>query len=207
MGKRVAHAYHSSLDEPLSSKARQRFTIGDSVAFVADLARGLPGAFAGCDLLYTEVAWERGYDRFVERAGGGSDYAEYVEALSAIASSAEQPFIVVCGKAMTRLLPAPKTTTAVNLNTGGKFLAEAVALTYRCALPRVRVRHPGWTDLDTENLLRALARTYRRVGDPCCGYGSTGRIFAESGRSYVMSDINASCIGYIAEHAHKWTKS
>lgn len=204
--ERKTHDYHSSLAEPAEARPRQRVRLGDSLAFVADLGRGLPKEFADCDILYTEIAWERGYERFIERAGKGSDYAAYLAALAKIAATAPQPVIFICGKRALRGLPEPVEVTPVNLNTGGRFVAEAVAATFRCRLPEVRERHGKWLNIDTENLLRALAQTYRRVGDPCCGYGNTGRVFTEHGRDFVLSDLNPTCIGHIAEHAPSWRK-
>jgi 2-polyprenyl-3-methyl-5-hydroxy-6-metoxy-1,4-benzoquinol methylase len=49
-----------------------------------------------------------------------------------------------------------------------------------------------------------LARRYARVGDFCCGYGRTLRLFARHGKRFTGSDYNARCIGYIAEHAPEW---
>jgi len=196
--------YHSSLKEPARAPAVQRADVHGSVALVADLACGLPPEFASCDLLYTEAAWEYGYERFVQRAGGGSDYPAYFEALRALATDGKQPLVLVCGKRALKGLPDPKDSELVNINSGGTFVAEAVAVAFRCKLPKVTKRHEGWLNLDTENLLRALARKYHRVGDPSCGYGNTGRIFAEHGRTFVMSDLNPTCIGYIAEHAGEW---
>lgn len=200
----MKHDYHSSLTTPVETKPRQRVQLGDSLAFVADLGKGLPKEFAACDILYAEVAWERTYNRFVERAGRGCTYEEYLRSIAAVASEAAQPCVLVCGKRALRGLPEPIDAVPVNLNTGGRFIAEAVVVSYRCKVPDVRERHRNWTNMDTENLLHALTEKHNRIGDPCCGYGNTGRVFAEHGRQFVLSDINPMCIGYIAEHAKTW---
>lgn len=200
-------AYHSSLSDPEQATPRRRVRIGASVAFVADLGAGLPKEYAACDLLYSEVAWEHGYKLFVERAGGGNDYATYLHELGRIAETAPAPCIFICGKRALREMPKPAETVPVNLNTGGRFIAEAVAVTYRCRLPRVKERHRDWTNIDTEHLLHALADRYACVGDPSCGYGNTGRVFLAHGKRFVMSDVNPACIGHIAEHVPSWERA
>lgn len=201
-------AYHSSMTRPEEALGVQRTEVGNSVALVADLGHGLPNEFHACDVLYCEPAWQRGYDRFLERAGGGVSFDEYMGAFARIAadslSGKAPPMILIVGRAALRMLPKPTSQADVNLNTGGRFIAEAVAVSYGRKLPAVKTRHRDWSNIDTENLLRTLAKKYRRVGDPSCGYGNTGRIFAEAGREFVMSDVNATCIGHIAERAGEW---
>jgi hypothetical protein len=42
--------------------------------------------------------------------------------------------------------------------------------------------------------LKALARFYDRIADPCCGLGQSGRIFLEYGGSFTLSDYNGRVI-------------
>lgn len=196
--------YHSVLAEPGTAKPRRRFTIGDSVALTWDISRGLHRSFRDCDLLYSEPAWEHGFDRYVERSGESIEYADYIGAISEIMRTDDRPAVLIVGKRAARALPEPSSATPLHLNSGGRFIVEAVALAYRCILPRVTARHRGWTNIDSANLLHALAKQYSRVGDFSCGYGNTGRIFAEHRCSWVMSDSSAECIGHIAVHAKAW---
>lgn len=53
-------------------------------------------------------------------------------------------------------------------------------------------------------VLALLARKYKKVGDWCCGYGYSGRVFLSQGREAVLSDYNAKCIGYIANNYQTW---
>ncbi len=53
-------------------------------------------------------------------------------------------------------------------------------------------------------MLFHLAERYNRVGDFTCGYGRVGRIFSGAGKTWVMSDYNPTCIGYIGMNASGW---
>jgi hypothetical protein len=187
---------------PGSAAPVQRIKIGKSVAFVADICTGLPAEFASCDILYSEIAWERTFARFAERAGVPASYDSYITAVAQIAQNAlggkAPPVILICGKSALKHLPTPTARMDVNLNTGGPFIAVAVTVSFGAKLPRVTERHKNWTNVDTESLLRALAKKYDRVGDFSCGYGNTGLVFANAGKTFVMSDMNAECIGHIA---------
>jgi hypothetical protein len=51
----------------------------------------------------------------------------------------------------------------------------------------------------TDDLLHYVARYHSCIGDFCCGYGQSARIFRSEGKQFVCSDFNASCIGFIRE--------
>ncbi len=61
---------------------------------------------------------------------------------------------------------------------------------------------PEWDG--TDQLLDYLAARFDRVGDFCAGYGWVPRAFARAGKTFVASDVNPLCIGYIAAHAEEW---
>lgn len=73
---------------------------------------------------------------------------------------------------------------------------EAVAYVYNAGFTT------SWDG--TGELLGYLAARFDRVGDFCAGYGWAPRAFTRAGGSFVASDINPQCIGYIAEHAAEW---
>lgn len=189
-------SYHSALRPPLAGLAwRARFEGDGSCAFVYDLVRhaALPAEYAGCDVLYTEMAWERGYPVFLERADAAqSTFAEYQAAIGAVIEATTLPVFLITGKAALRRLPAPASRQAMTIN-GGDCLLAVYHTTYPCA---------HQTNLQ---LLEWLASRYQCVGDFCCGYGNTGRVFQQQqGKRWVMSDLNGACIDYIARHAHEW---
>jgi hypothetical protein len=193
----MSSVYHSARTPellglaPAPADVIHRF--GPSAAFVHDLTRdGLPSAFNDCDVIYTEMAWRAGYDTFMKRAGrapGG--FRCYVEELAWMAEDTRVPFYLVTGKDILRRLPKPAIAAEGQLRKGGCMIAV-----YGTDLP---LPAP-----DTLELLAALAARHQRVGDPCCGYGTAGRIFAERGKTFVLSDVNAKCIGYVARHAPSW---
>jgi hypothetical protein len=134
----------------------------------------------------------RGQSVFNSRARQVVRYDEMLAAVAQVTDEARAPVFVVTGKRDAALLPAPDVRAPVMLNG-----TEAQALVY------------GWDGViaprtTTGALLSELAGAYQVVGDPFCGYGRAGQIFAAAGRGFVMSDYNASCIGYVALHASRW---
>lgn len=200
MGKKSI-AYHSSLTDPGIAPIVSRFNVGDSVAFVANICDGLPREYNDCDIIYSEIAWRRTFAVFAKRSGVSSSYEEYIESIAVVASSAAlgdvAPTVIVCGKLDEKSLPVPTERVSVNLNTGGRFVAEAVALSYGTSLPRLKTGK--WENPATVDLLSALADKYERIGDFCCGYGNSGMAFRAQGGSFVMSDFDPKCIGRIKQ--------
>jgi SAM-dependent methyltransferase len=91
-----------------------------------------------------------------------------------------------------RKLPPPDVSAPIRLNQWAAVVAayHTTDMPQRCG-----------TDIE---VIGHLARRYARVGDFCCGYGRTLRLFARHGKRFTGSDYNARCIGYIAEHAPEW---
>jgi len=158
---------------------------------VPNVWRTLPPEFASCDVFYSDPPWSRGYPTFNARAGGEwPPYTAFVLRLDRLALNLAPPVIYVVDRSFARLCHADFTAS---LMLNGR---PAVAASYRLAIP-VAFK-------DSESLLELLARRFRRVGDFMAGYGRTGRVFAGLGGSFVLSDYNAHCIGYIANHAPGW---
>lgn len=150
----------------------------------------LPEAFASCDVLYSEPPWPRGQAVFDQRAGASTDHAALLARCNEIARRLRIPVIYVGGISFLRRLHVP----ALVPTTLNGF--PAVAACYRAVVPA------GLPD--AQAVLRLMSRRWGRVGDPMAGYGRAGRIFAQAGGSFVLSDYNARCIGYIAQHAKGW---
>jgi hypothetical protein len=214
--RKVSHPYHTSLREPaVELKQRPSEYRGEdgSAAFVLNLVTNLhrtggvlPDPYDTCDVLYTEMAWERGYPIFAERAGLRSvDFDAYVKAIAAIAENEKAPAVIITGKKALRRLPTPALQMEAWINSGGLVIATgAVAAFYRMSTVPTCARSG---DGSTLSLLEGLATIYRRIGDPCCGFGNAGRVFAGAGRNFVMSDVNRDCIRFVAQHAPGWRKA
>jgi hypothetical protein len=187
------NAYHSAL-----AGARQRwpavsrFECAHGVAFQHDIALGLPAEMQTADVWYADLPWQQGWHKFAAFAGVDqrTRYQDAMRAVGSAARAAGVPVVMVTGKHAVDLLQ-PLATASVVLNGG-----DAVACLWRL--------EPWRRKRDTVEVLESLAAQHRRVGDFCCGYGRAGRIFAARGRQFVLSDLNAECIGYIAAHAAQW---
>lgn len=171
-----------------------RFEMNGSVALVHDLAAsGLAPEYSDCDAIYTEMAWPAGYDKFVTRSGsaaaGWQDYLDEIIVLS----REKRPFVLTCGSLVTRRM-SPWAQSEHEITLGGQ---RARVMAFNTTLGPCATQ---------EDALEQLADRFERIGDPCCGYGLTGRIALLHGKRFVMSDINPKCIGYIAAHASEWER-
>jgi hypothetical protein len=192
-------SYHGAHKPTVNAPAVQRWEGGGCVAFVHDLmsSPALPGEYVDCDVLVADLPWQVGFETFNQRAGltDGRSYASFMARVSEIVEATTVPVYLVTGKHALPKLPTPDVALPMRLNED-----EAVAYGYR----------PGG-EADggygvTQEFLYALAQRYAVAGDFCCGYGRTGRFFLRSGKRAVLSDFNAQCIGYIAEHADAWVR-
>jgi hypothetical protein len=195
---KIADAYHSALYEQLSELPKvDRTEDRGSVAFVHDVeAEPLPADYDTCDLLYSETPWVTGFKTFNARAGKETEgrYGDWCRKFWSHIEHLSCPMVFVNGYDFLRYLPEPDQVIESTINGGGCLI-----IIYG-DLP---LFSPYATLAETE-MLEWLATRYHRIGDPCCGYGRSGRIFVEAGGSYVMSDINPHCIGYIDKYAKVW---
>lgn len=151
----------------------------------------IPEEFRECDLIYAEPAFPAGMAIFDERAGAKhTQYDVYATNFGRIIRELGKPTVMFLPDRALKFLPPPDFTTKVDLNgnlTMVAFWNGAFAL--------------GGSNKD---LIRGLACEYNRVGDFCCGYGTTGRLFIEAGKNCVLSDYNPLCCGYVADHMEGW---
>lgn len=193
-------AYHSALAGGRLEAARSRVHWSDesgNEAFVHDVFNPLPSQFRRCDVIWAEPPWRRGFAIFEGRAGVASPERTWKAMMTALGDNLVNlglPTGIVAGADGAKLLPDPDRVVPVKLHG-----AIADLLCYR-----LEVTWAIKPVQSTEFVIAQLARRYQVVGDPVCGYGQTGAIFAWAGRRFVMSDFNANCIGYIAKHADSW---
>lgn len=188
--------YHSALTEELEiGKEIIQAKFNGDIVFRHDITCGLPGDFNRCDILYSEPSWLQGYSKFINRAGKEtSNYNQYLASLSEIIETADKPIWIILGAHAYSRIPKPDRTLNIQLHN------------YRTTVL-------GWND-DTEysfktnyDFITELARTYNCVGDFCCGYGNTGKIFKEHNKSFVMSDINGKCVYQVAKELMGYEKA
>lgn len=192
--------YHSALKPELEQESLERVLLGDpnrlSVAFVHDVFQPLPGDYGTCDVLYAEPAWRAGFETFNQRAGvqdDGRTYKAYMAHVGASMASSGLPAFLLVGAHAKKLVPPARRVLELVLDVHN---CGALCMVYG-------VDYDGTPATQTA-LIQDLAKRFHRVGDCCCGYGWTGQMFAEAGRSFVLSDVNAKCIGYIAKHGPSW---
>lgn len=149
------------------------------------------------DVVYADLPWKAGYEEFAARAGYPvPPFAEFMVAAHVEArryAARGGVCLWVTGASHVKAYLKPDQIIPVTLNKD-----RAVVAVY--GQPRVTLIE----NEHTTSLLERLATVYSRVLDPCCGYGRAGRIFAQAGKNFTMSDTNAICVGHIAQHAHEW---
>lgn len=187
--------YHSALAQgrlqdapPLTAP----FTHMGSTVLCWDINREpIPDAYHRCDVIYADPPWSGGISVFDQRAGVVSpDYDEHARRIGRIITDLGKPTVLLIGATLSARLPPADFSMSVMLNgtrAQASFWNGAYAL----------------GDVSTD-LIRFLAKTYNCVGDFFCGYGTTGRLFAEAGKSFVMSDYNAQCCGFVAREMTGW---
>lgn len=194
--------YHSAYLDAEPSQPRDWWTDGKSVAFVRDIADAydldtfqFPAEYDSCDLLYTDLPWRTGYDRYVARANVQTvTWSVFMTAVGLKIGRWCKPAVVVTGLHARRFLPPAAQELPVRMPVAGR--QQAVAYVYNAGFT---------TEWDgTDELLDYLAARFERVGDFCAGYGWAPRAFVRASGSFVASDINPLCVGYIAEHAAGW---
>lgn len=194
--------YHSAHKPPVDALfGIDRWTDGRVVAFTHDILTApdaLTDDYGPCDVLVSDLPWQRGFDVFNQRAdiSDGRTYDQFMRRVAEIVEQATVPTYLITGRHALRHLPEPATVLPMYLNEDA-----AVAIGYR----------PGPEDEDrygtAPEFLVELTRHYRTAGDFCCGYGRTARVFLRANRHAVVSDVNPQCIGYIAETAPQWVAS
>lgn len=196
-GMLPAVAYHGAHLDPVEAPPVQAWKGVGVTAFVHDIiGKPLPDDYDQCDVLVTDLPWQKGYDTFNQRAGisDGRDYSDFLAAVSGIVESTTAPLYVITGRHALPKLPTADITFPIQLNEDA-----AVAVGYRPG------GEAGGRYSVAPEFLHALAQRYGTVGDFCCGYGRSARVFLRSGKRAVVSDFNPTCIGYISQHATEWT--
>jgi hypothetical protein len=150
----------------------------------------LPSEFLECDILYAEPAWRAGIKKFNERAGASVDFKEYVLSIRRIIEESDVPVVLNWGANETKQMPPPSMAYKSKLWN----ISDCVFSVYNLGVQ--------WPMFDsTESFLEWAAKRleFECIGDFCCGYGNSGKIFKNYGKRFVMSDYDQQCVGYIAQ--------
>lgn len=170
-----------------------------SVALQHDVTNGpLPRAYDHATVLYAEPPWRAGYDRFNERAGIATalPWGAFLAILDrVIASFANRPVYLLVNKEHLRHLTKPDDLARVAFHPHG---TTALLASWRAPIPALPDR-PSNRDAQA-----ALAAQHPCIGDPFAGYGSSVRAALRANRTFVASDHNARCIGFIAGNVRAW---
>jgi hypothetical protein len=191
-------AYHSGLQGIGALEAAgpcdRAWSPRGSVVFRHDLQDFAPAEFDSCDVVYAELPWKgRNLNAFDERAGVKTNWSLMMASAVQWLGRAKVlgvPTIYPVGRWHMRYLPDPDLHQPFRIN---GVPAGLYCYGFLGPVPK--------RDVD---LIEWLVERFTRVGDFACGYGRTGRAFAEAGKTFVMSDYNTNCVGYIAEHMAEW---
>jgi hypothetical protein len=163
------------------------------IAFVHDLSTGIPSSMLGADLIYTELPWTTGWGKFAEWAGKkqSKDYGGFLSGLGMDIAASGVDAALLTGRHAIKMLNPEYVKTGVRLFNDNKCVLAIWGLRVLSIL-----QHSA---NDSESIISELSKHYDTVADPCCGLGRVGRIFAENGKRFIMSDINDYCIGNMKE--------
>lgn len=189
------YALHSALSKELETPALVSHEGANGLSLAYDVAamHGLPDAFASVDVLYAEPPFPAGWKTFHDRVDlePAMSYKEFIALCSR--QYLFRPGVLILGNQATRYAGPARAVTRHLLHR--KSLDQVNALWYGIDPPEEDMAN-------VTDVINHLATQFDTVGDFCCGYGVTGRIFADHGKRYVMSDVNPRCVGYIA--AQEW---
>lgn len=170
----------------------ERYVGESGVSFRHDLLEGVPKEMFDADIWFSELPWIHGFSKYAKLAGVTQKgvYSDLLDVVSRGVREYGKPACIIAGGHAVKRL-SPQHAVPVRLNGGW-----ATACLWNI---------PPWDEIyETTVILEKLAKRYDTVADFCCGYGRSGRVFAQEGKRYIMSDFDPRCIGYISGHEKKW---
>ena len=182
--------YHSALkNEKEIEKELDQYIFDNGIAFYYDINKSdtLPSYFDKCDVLYAEIPWRAGIEKFNERVGSNQTYLDFMTSLSNIINNTKKPIIIPSGKLNQRHLPKADQVFETKLNG-----ANAVVSVYNY--------HYTGNTKDIFAIIEDLSISFDCIGDFCCGYGNSGIPFLLKNKGFVLSDYNKKCIYFVKNY-------
>lgn len=183
----------TGLPEADSSLPVSAFENQYGYGFAHDILLGLPAKMMEADVMYADLPYQKGYAVFYGRAGRipTLPYSAFLEYVGAEVRKFGKPAYIVGPKISPKYL-RPDGSSLCTLSGLGATLSYWK-------------ERPSWEDgANTADIITALASKYFTVADPLCGYGKTARGFVEAGKRFIVSDLNAEYIGWIAANSERW---
>lgn len=180
---KIPNVYHSAFKEEFTDLSKlDYYEKNNSYVFKHDLNDGVHELFSKCDCIYSEPAWQNGYELFIERADEKSlTYKDYLKSIESVIIELKNPSFIVGGKHMLRYITPHN---HINIRFNG---FNAILMFWFSNIIEVK---------NNKELLDILSKTYYTVLDFSCGYGEHLLKFD----NFIGCDINDKCIYYIAKN-------
>ena len=180
-------SYHSALKKELDiNNSISYYENEDSYVIQHDINQGIHPLFYKAKAIYSEPAWNDGYNLFIKRAGTAQvgNFKQYLESVSSTISILNIPSFIVMGKQMIKSLN-PQQTVEIKLHG------------YKCYLG---IWNAGLIKVtDNNSAIDIIADTYNYILDFSCGYGNLADKMTLRNKKFICSDINGKCLYYIAK--------
>jgi 16S rRNA G966 N2-methylase RsmD len=181
-------AYHTALKgghtenaEPISI-----YRHGDSIAFQHDIFNPYPVIYDSCDMIYFDPPWREGAKIFDERVGiAGRSFEQLTGRISELILETKAPVILSCGKWGEKMLPEPDWIIETDLK----------ATVGKCSVYGYRTPYMPFSY--GKELLPLIAQRFNVLGNWFCGYGNLAFEAVKYNKTFIVSDYNPQCIGYI----------
>lgn len=180
-------AYHTAMKtgQVVDAPAVGRAEFPDGIALQHDLFDPLPAEYEACSVIYADPPWRHGYDVFNERAGASApEWSVFMRRVGEVIDSTPTPIVLCMGSTAMRYVPRPTVAYQTTLNG-----AKAILACWRVTVDN---------HATAESALDELCQRHDVIGDFCAGYGRTAIVARAHGKRFVVSDHNATCIGYMA---------
>ena len=182
---KIPKDYHSALkNENEINKKLDFYSKGKSTVLSHDVNNidGIPEIFNKADIIYSEPAWNNGYELFKKRANikNPIGFKNYLKSIEKTIRILNKPSFIIGGKHMIKII-SPDYSLPIKFN---GFDAYLFIWNYE------KVNFKNNIDL-----LEYLSKNYNTVLDFCCGYGH----YFEKFKNFIASDLNKKCVYFVAK--------